>query len=136
MPFRKLTREERNLVHRYLLWCYKTTKEELDRIDRKFTQLAADRFVLNELRKNKKLPTKNLHDFESYITNKERDALAQKFTDSKHTRLNPDYVFFKSRLAAIEKSIVYFLGQSQLRVIKSLYEQEMIRRVLESREHT
>lgn len=42
----------KKLKTRYLVWLYKTTKERLDRIDRKFTQLEVDRFILRELEKD------------------------------------------------------------------------------------
>ena len=29
---RQFTQNEKNLIRRYLVWCYKTTKEELDKI--------------------------------------------------------------------------------------------------------
>ena len=48
-----LTQKERNLIKRYLVWCYKTTKEELDKIDRYFTQLIADEFILKQLKGTK-----------------------------------------------------------------------------------
>ena len=40
-----------NLKKRYLIWLYKETKEALDRVDRKFTQIEIDKFILEELQK-------------------------------------------------------------------------------------
>ena len=39
-----------NLKKRYLIWLYKEAKEALDKVDRKFTQLEIDKFILEELR--------------------------------------------------------------------------------------
>jgi len=45
--------KEKNLLRRYLIWCYKTTKEELDKVDRYFTQDVADAYILKCLRSGK-----------------------------------------------------------------------------------
>ena len=42
-------KEIKNLKKRYLIWFYKTTKEALDKIERKFTQMEIDKFILKEL---------------------------------------------------------------------------------------
>lgn len=134
--------EEKNLIRRYLIWCYKTTKEELDRIDRKFTQLKVDYFMLDELKKMDKKTlvssdyAKLLSDFIVYIENKEKDAQESKFSDSKKQHLNSRYLFLRNRLSTIEKAIIHFLGPKQKIEIARLYEEEMTRRILESREHT
>jgi len=134
--------EEKNLIRRYLIWCYKTTKEELYRIDRKFTQLKVDYFMLDELKKMEKKTrvsvdyTKLFSDFIVYIENKEKDANESKFFDSKRQHLNARYLFLRNRLSTIEKAIVHFLGPKQKIEITRLYEEEMTRRILESREHT
>ena len=41
-----------HLTRRYLTWCYKTTKENLDRIDRYFTQDTVDQFLLQSLKED------------------------------------------------------------------------------------
>ncbi|MDD2752421.1 MAG: hypothetical protein PHN59_04750, partial [Candidatus Omnitrophica bacterium] len=62
----------KNLKKRYLVWFYKTSKEALDKVERKFTQLEIDNFVLKELAKqnqDKKLD-KFIAEFKEYIRNK------------------------------------------------------------------
>jgi hypothetical protein len=39
------------LKKRYLIWLYKENREALDRVDRKFTQIDIDKFILEELQK-------------------------------------------------------------------------------------
>ncbi len=139
----QLNPDAKNLVRRYLLWCYKTTKEEFERIERKFTQLLVDEYVFDKL---KKLPLTlpfeiqkgylvKLDEFKNYIDKKRHDALTQKFSDQETQTLKGDYLYLRNRLTAIEKAIVHFLGPTQLKVIKSLYEKEMTERILTAREH-
>ena len=136
--------EEKELIRRYLIWCYKTTKEEIDRIDRKFTQLMVDDTVLKNLKGslrhigNADLPAyqKHIENFKVYMTQKKTGAVGLKFSNRKHNQLSSNYVYLRNRLKAIEKSISHFLKPSELRSIKSLYEGEMTRRILEAREHT
>jgi hypothetical protein len=119
----------KDLKKRYLLWLYKTTKEALDKIERKFTQLEIDRFILQELRrldKDKKIK-KHIQEFESYIQNKEKEGLGLKYENG---RLKPDYCFLALKLKAIESSIVKELGKNTLKEIKALYEKEMTERIL------
>ena len=72
--------EIKNLKKRYLIWFYKTTKEELDKIERKFTQVDIDRFILKELKKSDKdNDVKSLiEQFEEYIQKKAQAAGAKK----------------------------------------------------------
>ncbi len=143
---KKESREQKALVRRYLIWCYKTTKEALDRIDRKFTQLLVDRFILKELegrdKKDKDLLDANSlksyqqkrEEFEQYILAKEQEAYSVKFSDQDHHVLKADYLYLKNRLTAVEKAICHFLGEKGLGYIQSHYEDEMTRRILEARE--
>ncbi len=138
-----MTPNEKSLIRRYLLWCYKTTKEELDRIDRKFTQLKVDQFVLTELTKIgihlpvefRKLFEEKVDAFCRYMGEKENSALGAKFSDPKKRTLQIDYVYLTHRLSAVEKAIVKFLSSTELKKIKGLYEEEMSRRILAEREH-
>lgn len=125
--------DTRNLKKRYLIWLYKTTKESLDRIERKFTQLEIDRFILKELIKQDKSKRvqRFIDEFKSYIENKEKDALNLKYQGKE---LNPDYYFLTLKLKAVEKAILKELGSVALKEIKDLYEQEMMRRILEERQ--
>jgi len=124
----------RNLKKRYLLWLYKTTKEALDRIERKFTQLEIDRFILKELKKSGKGKNieKQIQEFESYVQNKEKEGLNLKYANNKE---KPDYSFLILKLKAVEGLIVKELGRNTLGEIKSLYEREMSERILRSMEH-
>ena len=139
-----MKKNNKHLIRRYLLWCYKMTKEELERIDRKFTQLAVDSFVLREFEKNLKSLkgrsredfAKKINEFKDYMATKEQNANGEKFQDLSTKQLKPHYFYLTQRLSAIEKSIVSFLGRSELKKIQELYDQEMIHRILESREHT
>ncbi len=133
--------DKNNLKTRYLLWLYKTAKEELERIDRKFTQIEIDEFMLNKLKialKSMPSPPKNtcrklLKEFSGYIANKKKVALELKFDKSGNTKLA--YKFLSLKLSSIESAVKQFLGQGKLREIKKLYHQEMLRRILEERQH-
>ncbi|MCM8796288.1 MAG: hypothetical protein NC923_00150 [Candidatus Omnitrophica bacterium] len=124
----------KNLKKRYLVWLYKTTKEELDKIERKFTQLEIDRFLLREIIRmdsSRKL-VKFISDFHNYICNKEKEAKEQKFLNN--NEINPEYNFLHLKLKAVEKAILKELGKDALKEIKLLYEMEMIERILKSTE--
>lgn len=137
-------RSEDNLIRRYLLWCYKMIKEELERIDRKFTQLKVDEFVLRDLNgqmkslkgKDSEEFLKKIEEFTEYIAKKKENADLEKFSDTSTKKLKTHYFYLEKRLSAIEKAITSFLGAAELRKIRDLYDQEMTRRILESREHT
>jgi len=121
-----------NLKKRYLIWLYKETKEALDRVDRKFTQIDIDKFILEELQKNTFADKKFLDEFIIYVNNKEQDCQKIKSGD---TYLNSEHQFFSLKLHAIEKSILNELGAKGLEEIKNLYHQEMVDRILRSTEH-
>jgi len=126
--------DTKNLKKRYLVWLYKTTKESLDRIERKFTQLEIDRFILSQLKKLDKQKRAGgfIFDFKTYIANKEREALNLKYEGK---NLKSEYYFLDLKLTAIEKAIKQELGKKALLEIKSLYEKEMTQRILKSKEH-
>jgi len=129
-----MNREDaRNLKKRYLIWLYKITKEALDKIERKFTQLEIDKFMLKVLNKNKdKTIAKFIEEFKLYIQNKEKDAINLKYQGK---QVKPDYYFLSLKLKAIEKAVTEECGKSGLKAIKSLYEKEMTERILRSTEH-
>lgn len=139
-----LKQQDKALVRRYLIWCYKTTKERLDRIDRYFTQLQVDEVVLKHMSSCGQAGDGSLgpdydklvEDFRLYMKNKRDRVIPQKFLDGTMTHLQPEYRYLQSRLQGIEKAIRVFLGASQLKSIQHLYEAEMTRRILESREET
>lgn len=141
---KKLTPNERHLLRRYLIWCYKTTKESLDRIDRYFTQLKVDHFVLAELSRLPELKDKEfgpeylkkVNEFQKYIEEKADRVFPQKFIDAKREKLQPEYWYLRSRVEAVEKAILYFLGAAELKKIQTVYEEEMTKRILEAKEHS
>ena len=127
-------RDIKNLKRRYLIWFYKTTKEALDRIERKFTQAEIDRFILKELQKSdkSKKADKFIAEFQAYIRNKEKDGLALKLEGK---NLKPEYYFLGLKLQATEKAISREFGRKALGQIKAQYEKEMTERILKSTEH-
>ncbi|MCX5695415.1 MAG: hypothetical protein NTW18_01950 [Candidatus Omnitrophica bacterium] len=124
----------KNLKKRYLIWFYKTTREALDKIERKFTQSEIDRFILKELKRadKEKAAESFIAQFEEYIRKKEQDGLSLKFENKKP---KPHYVFLVLKLEAIQKAIVKELGKKALEEIKLLYEIEMTERILRNTEH-
>lgn len=124
----------KNLKKRYLVWFYKITKEALDKIERKFTQVDVDRFILKELKNSdkEKAAESFIDEFEAYIQKKEQDGQSLKFENKK---LKPEYLFLTLKLEAIEKAIIKELGKPALDEIKLLYETEMTERILRSTEH-
>lgn len=132
---------ENKLVRRYLVWCYKTTKESLDRIDRYYTQLQIDQFLLDELMNNRSFNSdegykKHVKDFEAYMFKKKDNVDQKKYKDMSQNVLQPEYLYLQKRFAAIEVAIKNFLGPKELTRIAEGYEQEMTRRIWEAREHT
>lgn len=123
--------ESIKLKTRYLVWLYKTAKEAVDRVDRKFTQLEIDRqirailFKEINLSAEKKSLEKFLKELDEYIAKKETEAQSLK---------NPAYAFHKLKLAAIERSIECLLDKKALEEIKELHQQEMLRRIIEAKE--
>ena len=51
-----LSENQQRLMRRYFVWCYKTTKEELDKIDRYFTQNTVDDYILARLLESEEFP--------------------------------------------------------------------------------
>jgi len=140
---KKMTKREKDLTRRYLVWCYKTTKEELDKIDRYFTQLEVDKFVLGQLRASKAYRAVSdaafnrlVNAFEEYMAEKKSNVVKKKFKDIGQMTMNPDYQYLNLRLAAIEKAITRFLGANELGKINRMYEEEMTGRIISAREHT
>lgn len=138
----RLTQQEKNLIRRYLIWCYKTTKEDVDRIDRYFTQWLVDQHLLKDLNSSKKKAScvkdygKLIGDFEAYMHTKRANAQKKKILNSSSQKLQPQYEYLKNRLSAVEKAICHFFNKKELTRIRNLYEGEMTRRILEAREHT
>ena len=139
----KLSIIEKRLIRRYLIWCYKTTKEELERTDRKFTQLEVDQFILDDLLETRspiqgttrEQYLQEIKKFEEYKNKKQEEALTQKFFDPIKVIPHAHYLYLKNRLRVVEKAIGYFLGKKELKRIELLYEEEMTQRILQAREH-
>jgi len=123
-----------SLKKRYLLWLYKTTKEALDRMERKFTQVEIDRFLIAEIERLDPAgkASRNIEEFMRYVENKEREGQGLKYSGRE---LSPEYYFLALKLKAVEKAIRKFLGGRALKEIKALYEDEMMQRILKSTEH-
>jgi len=127
-------KDAKNLKKRYLVWFYKTAKEALDKVERKFTQVEVDRFILKELRRSDRDGSIETfaRQFEDYLSKKEQEGLKLKFENKK---IKPDYLFLVLRLEAVEKAILKELGKKGLEEIKLLYEIKMTERILRSTEH-
>lgn len=132
------------LIRRYLIWCYKTTKEDLDRIDRYFTQALVDDFISEKLKDadeysddeaNQKYVAM-VKSFDEYKQVKLEKASQKKFLDENQEIHQPEYQYLVNRLAAIENSIIEFLDEETLQEIQELYEQEMTERILSARDHS
>jgi len=131
----------KNLRKRYFVWLYKTTKEEFDKYERKFTQTDIDKDLLLEMENEllgsylpheKQYLEKFVNQYREYISGKEKTCLELKYQGKK---TNPEFLFLDIKLNAIEKLIVKELGRRGLEKIKAHYEQEMIQRILRSTEH-
>ncbi len=127
--------DRKNLKKRYLLWLYKSVKEEFDKIERKFTQLEVDKVLVAEMKALDKtnLATRFISDYQVYMRTKHDEGVKLKYRDA--FALLPEYYFLEVKLKAVEKTIAKLLGQSTLRQIKALYERQMSERILRSTEH-
>lgn len=141
MRNQRLDKNKKDLIKRYLIWCYKTTKEEFDRIDRYFTQYLVDEVILRELKKDKSYRksaagySKLVDDFSKYMQTKQSNALRKKFINEKLKKLRPNYIYLTNRLRGVERAIIVFLGMKELSKIIADYEEEMIRRIWQSTEY-
>ncbi len=132
--------DKQNLQFRYLLWLYKTAKDEFDRVERKFTQLEIDRLMLKSMQDNLKPSQvsdkakldKALKDFMVYIEKKEKDGHNLKFDGKK---LKAEYHFLEVKLKAVEDAVTKMFGADGLKQIKALYEEEMRKRILQRDGH-
>jgi uncharacterized protein YdiU (UPF0061 family) len=128
----------KNLKKRYFIWLYKNAKSVFDKFERKFTQVDIDKDILigmeNELLGSylpheKDALQKYINEFQKYIEDKEK-ACAELRDQGK--KINPEFIFSEMKLDAVEKAITKELGRKGLEEIKSLYEKEMIERILKS----
>lgn len=135
----KFSQKENKLIRRYLLWCYKTTRETIERIDRKFTQLTVDKFVLGGLTEDKNWGKStmgsDIEAFIQYIKDKEDAALLEKYSDATKGIVSGNYAYLTKRLQLIEKAIKHFCGSKALEQMDELFEREMTQRILQARDH-
>jgi len=131
----------KNLKKRYFIWLYKSTKEDFDKYERKFTQIDIDNDILTEMENallgsylphEKDALQKHIDDFQRYIQTKEKACSELR---DQHKKINPDFIFSEIKLNAVEKIIIKELGRKGLEEIRSLYEEEMTQRILKSTEH-
>lgn len=128
---------KKSLHKRYLFWLYKTTKDELDKIDRKFTQLEIDKRIEKILkrkagawgRQTKEGILPFLKEWQEYIFTKESDAQKLKFSEDGH--INPGYLFLCLKLEAITDIIKTTLGKSGLLEFRRIYEEYAMKRISE-----
>lgn len=126
-----------SLMKRYLFWLYKTTRDELDKIDRKFTQLEIDNEIFKKLKKTVK-PLKPevtqgldvfLRQWQEYIFGKDSDAQKLKFKED--GQMDHAYLFLRLKLQAIEEIICKRFGKKELVLYKRLYEDAAMKRITE-----
>ncbi|MBI3617026.1 MAG: hypothetical protein HY210_02270 [Candidatus Omnitrophica bacterium] len=137
-----LTQKEQDLIRRYLVWWYRTTKEDLDQTDRYFTQAVVDDYLIERLKTSPEYKArttpfhKSVEDFIQYAREKKAKAERKKFADSAQKTLHPDYKYLKARFEVVEQAICHFFDQKELERVAALYENEMTERILKAREHT
>ena len=141
IPNNMKDKNTRDLTYRYLLWLYKTLKEELDRVERKFTQLEVDREIGRYILKNAHLSQIDddikfrelCRDWKEYTDKKESDGRALKYSGDKW---KAEYYFLMLKFEAVKKIITKLFSKKALDNIHEAYEDQMRQRILESREHT
>ena len=107
-----------------------TTYDELDK-DRAQVLEMEKELLGSYLPHEKDALQRQIDDFEKYIENKEKDCSEFR---NQGKKINPEFIFSEMKLDAIEKTIVKELGRKGLEEIKSLYEKEMVERILKSTE--
>lgn len=127
----------RMLSRRYLLWFYKATKDEVDKIERKFTQLEMDREIEKLLEKEAKLlgaatsqgVAPHLKAWREYVFEKESEAQKLKFSDD--GRIQPEYLFLHLKLKAVERVTTARFGRKTLCEFKKICETAAVKRIAE-----
>lgn len=127
--------DKKNLKKRYLIWFYKTTREALERVERKFTQVEMDKLILREflLADKAKLFRKYVEDFAAYVQKKENEGLALKFEEDGSQKA--EYAQMVAKFESVERTIRREFGSATLQEIRQMYEEEMTQRILKSAEH-
>ena len=122
-----------SLQKRYLFWLYKTTKDELDRIDRKFTQLDIDREMLDIFRHQADIAPDVVRggldalarEWKEYVAGKEADARKLRFDDE--GRVLASYYFLHLKLKGTLAIARRRFGANMFRYFKRLYEEASMR---------
>ena len=125
-----------SLTKRYLLWMYKTTKDEVDRIDRRFTQLDTDRFIADFFfklsgrlnKKSRDALSPFFQEWDDYIAAKEQDADRLKYAAP--GELEARYAFLHLKLQAVLAAARHFLGPKSIGEFQRLYETKSIEQIL------
>ncbi|MFH1691314.1 MAG: hypothetical protein ABIC68_01900 [Candidatus Omnitrophota bacterium] len=134
----KMSQEDAlSLEKRYLFWLYKTIRDELDKIDRKFTQLDIDNEIYKKLKKSVKRlkpdASDGLHTFlqewQEYIFGKDSDAQKLKFKED--GQMNSAYLFLRLKLQAVEEIVCGRFGKKELSSYKRFYEDAAMKRITE-----
>lgn len=121
---------EKSLTKRYLFWLYKTTRDELDRIDRKFTQLEVDRGLQRVFRSRGNAALSSFMDeWDRYIVAKEADARKLKF-DEQGKEL-AFYVFLRLKLESVIEITRERFGIRAVRQFEQLIEEAAMKYILE-----
>ncbi len=126
-----------SLYKRYLFWLYKTIREDLDRTDRKFTQLVLDERIAALLERDAAALDKDLRqgvgsfieEWKTYIAQKADDAHKLKFSESGMPMF--EYVFLRLKLRAVERLIVERLGRRRLNEFKRRLEEAAMQGILQ-----
>ena len=133
----KIGKDDANsLTQRYLFWLYKTTRDQADKIDRKFTQLEVDKEIQKILEKKvhslKKVSQKSIKPFlkewEEYIFAKQSDAQKLKFNEEGD--FSDEYLFLHLKLAVITQIIKDRFGLATLKKFTALCEECAFKAIL------
>jgi hypothetical protein len=126
----KKRKTDHSLVKRYLFWLYKTTRDEWDRTERKFTQLEVDRDLQRIFKEYEDGPLAPFfEEWGRYMANKEADAKKLKF-DAQWNILGA-YAFLRLKLEAIEGVIAKRLGARQLASFEKMLEDAAMKNILQ-----
>lgn len=125
-----LKKEDRlSLEKRYLLWLYKTTKDELDKIERKFTQLDIDRDLQKAMEKGGPAVKAFVDEWKVYVY--EKETATQKIAFGADGSYDAKYLFLRVKLDAVEAVTARRFGKKTLSRFKKLYEDACAKRILE-----
>lgn len=119
------------LRERYLFWLYKTTKDELDKIDRKFTQIGIDKSIEAILRKNTKSLCSGLREDVGLMVEEWRRYLQKKESDVQGCDVAAKYIFLHMKLDTILKITRRIFGVSKVMTFKKLYHEAAMKRIIE-----